>query len=84
MTQLGLRADAGPLTDQRARQGIAAIVDREAIRAAVAPDALPADAFGLAPSQPGYAATAPAGAPARPDPVQAGAAARQRPAGPAA
>ena len=53
MTQLGLRADTGPLADQRARQGVAAIIDREAIRAAVAPEALPADAFGLAPSEPG-------------------------------
>ncbi len=61
VTQLGLRADTGPLADQRARQGVAAIIDREAIRAAVAPEALPADAFGLAPSEPGYAATAPAG-----------------------
>jgi ABC-type transport system substrate-binding protein len=72
VTELGLRSDTGPLADQRARQGVAAIIDREAIRAAVAPDALPADAFGLAPSQPGYSATAPASAPARPDPVQAG------------
>ena len=72
MTQLGLRSDDGPLADQRARFGVAAIIDREAIRRAVAPDALAADAFGLAPSQPGYAATAPVGAPARPDPVVAG------------
>jgi ABC-type transport system substrate-binding protein len=72
LTQLGMRSDSGPLADQRARQGIAAIIDREAIRAAVSPGALPADAYGLAPSQPGYASTAPATAPARPDPVQAG------------
>ncbi|MEJ3659047.1 ABC transporter family substrate-binding protein [Actinomycetes bacterium KLBMP 9759] len=71
VTQLGMRADAGPLADPRVRQGVAAIVDREAVRAAVAPEALAADAFGVAPSQPGYAATAPAGAPARPDPVAA-------------
>jgi ABC-type transport system substrate-binding protein len=72
VTELGLRADSGPLADQRARQGVAAIVDRDAIRAAVAPEALPADAFGPAPSEPGYASTAPAAAPARPDPEQAG------------
>jgi ABC-type transport system substrate-binding protein len=72
VTQLGMRADSGPLADPRARRGIAALVDREAVRAAVAPEALPADAFGLAPSQPGYASTAPPGAPARPDAVAAG------------
>ena len=53
VTQLGMRADTGPLADQQARQGVAAIIDREAIRAAVAPEALPVDAFGLAPSEPG-------------------------------
>lgn len=72
VTQLGLRADSGPLADPRLRAGIAAVVDREAVRAAVAPEALPADAFGLAPSEPGYAATAPSGAPGRPDPEAAG------------
>jgi ABC-type transport system substrate-binding protein len=72
VTQLGMRADGGPLADPRARRGIAALIDREAVRAAVAPDALPADAFGLAPSQPGYAPTAPPDAPVRPDPVAAG------------
>ena len=35
------------------------LIDRNAVRAAVAPDALAADALGLAPSQPGYAPTAP-------------------------
>ena len=72
VTQLGMRADTGPLADVRVRQAVGALVDREAVRAAVAPEALPADAFGPAPSEPGYAATAPAGAPARPDPVAAG------------
>lgn len=71
VTQLGLRADAGPLRDAAARRGLAALIDREAIRTAVAPESLPADAFALAPSQPGYAATAPDGAPARPDPIAA-------------
>jgi ABC-type transport system substrate-binding protein len=37
VTQLGFRADTGPLEDQQARQGVAAIIDREAVRAAVAP-----------------------------------------------
>lgn len=68
---LGLRSDDGPLADPRVRQAIAASLDREALRAAVAPDALPADAFGLAPSQAGYASTAPPGAPVRPDPAAA-------------
>ncbi|MCO1657572.1 ABC transporter substrate-binding protein [Pseudonocardia humida] len=72
VVQLGMRGDGGPLADPRARQGVAALVDREAVRARAAPDALPADAFGLAPSEPGYQATAPQGAPARPDPVVAG------------
>ncbi|WP_214407205.1 ABC transporter substrate-binding protein [Pseudonocardia lacus] len=72
VVQLGMRSDGGPLADPRARQGLAALVDREAIRAQAAPDAAAADAFGLAPSEPGYQATAPQGAPARPDPVVAG------------
>ncbi|MBW0136465.1 ABC transporter family substrate-binding protein [Pseudonocardia abyssalis] len=71
VTQLGLRSVDGPLRDARARQGLAALLDREAIRLSVAPEALPADAFGLAPSEPGYAASAPDGAPARPDPIAA-------------
>jgi len=68
---LALRSDFGPVADVRVRQAVGALLDREALRARVAPDALAADAFGLAPSQPGYAATAPPGAPARPDPVAA-------------
>jgi ABC-type transport system substrate-binding protein len=71
VTELRLRSDGGPLVDTRVRQAVGAIVDREAIRTAVAPDSLAADAFGLAPSQQGYASTAPAGAPARPDPAAA-------------
>jgi ABC-type transport system substrate-binding protein len=71
VTQLGLRGDSGPVADPRVRQALGAIIDRDAVRAAVAPEALPADAFGLAPSQPGYAPTAPAGPPARPDPAYA-------------
>jgi ABC-type transport system substrate-binding protein len=71
VTQLGMRADGGPLADARVRRGIAMLLDREAIRASVAPESLPADAFGLAPSQPGYASTAPPDAPLRPDPAAA-------------
>lgn len=71
VTQLGLRADGGPLADASARRGIAALVDRDAVRRAVAPEALLADAFALAPSEPGYAPTAPPGAPSQPDPVAA-------------
>ena len=71
VTELVMRADGGPLVDPRVRRGIAALIDREAIRAAVAPEGLTADAFGLAPSQPGYASTAPPDAPIRPDPAAA-------------
>jgi ABC-type transport system substrate-binding protein len=67
VTELGLRTDGGPLADTRVRQALAAAIDRNALRTAVAPDALAADAFGLAPSQPGYASTAPQGPPGRPD-----------------
>ncbi|MGE0297587.1 ABC transporter family substrate-binding protein [Pseudonocardia sp.] len=59
VTQLALRTDDGPLADAGVRRAVAALVDHEALRTAVAPDALPADAFGRAPSQAGYAATAP-------------------------
>jgi ABC-type transport system substrate-binding protein len=71
VTELALRADGGPLADPRARRGIAALIDREAVRTAVAPEALPADAFGLAPSQPGYAPTAPPDAPTHRNPAAA-------------
>jgi ABC-type transport system substrate-binding protein len=71
VTQLGMRYDGGPLADARVRRGLAMLLDREAIRAEVAPEALPADAFGPAPSQPGYASTAPSDAPVRPDPATA-------------
>ena len=71
VTELGMRADGGPLGDARVRRGIALLLDREAIRSTVAPEALPADSFGLAPSQPGYAATAPPDSPLRHDPAAA-------------
>src|SRR5690606_1005784 len=71
VTQLGMRADGGPLADARVRRGIAMLLDREAIRAAVAPESLPADAFGPAPSQPGHPSTAPPDAPLRHDPAAA-------------
>ena len=64
VTELAFRTDGGPLADTRVRQAIEGLVDRNALRAAVAPDALPADAFALAPSQDGYAGTAPS---TRPD-----------------
>ncbi|MGQ0575310.1 MAG: ABC transporter substrate-binding protein, partial [Pseudonocardia sp.] len=59
VTELAIRTDAGVLADAGVRRAVAAMVDREALRTAVAPEALPADAFGRAPSQPGYAPTAP-------------------------
>ncbi|MEQ3551577.1 ABC transporter family substrate-binding protein [Pseudonocardia nematodicida] len=72
--QLEFRSEDGPLADPRVREGIAALLDRNAIRERVSPDATPVDAFGAAPSDPGYTATAPDGAPARQDPVEAAAA----------
>jgi ABC-type transport system substrate-binding protein len=63
ITELALRTDGGPLADARIRQALEGIVDRDAVRAAAAPDALKADSYTLAPSQPGYAGTAPAGRP---------------------
>lgn len=59
VTQLGMRADTGPLADPRVRQAIASYIDKAAVRAAAAPESLQADALGLAPSEPGYAPTAP-------------------------
>jgi ABC-type transport system substrate-binding protein len=59
VTDLALRTDAGPLADTRVRQALAILIDREAVRAAAAPEAPAADAFGLAPSEPGYAPTVP-------------------------
>ena len=67
VTELALRTDGGPLADTRVRQALGALVDRAAVRTAAAPDALAADAFALAPSEKGYASTAPAGPPAHPD-----------------
>nr|WP_255426318.1 ABC transporter family substrate-binding protein [Pseudonocardia sp. C8] len=72
--QLSFRTQDGPLADPRVREGVAASLDRDAIRERVNPGSVAADAFGLAPSDPGYAPTAPAGAPGRPDPAAAAAA----------
>ena len=63
VTELAFRTDGGPLADTRVRQAVEGLVDRNAVRAAVAPDALAADAFALAPSQDGYAGTAPTSRP---------------------
>ncbi|GAY13194.1 hypothetical protein TOK_2113 [Pseudonocardia sp. N23] len=71
VTGLGMRSDVGPLADVRVRQAVAAMLDRDALRAQVAPGASAADAFGLAPSETGYASTAPPGAPAKPNPAEA-------------
>ena len=71
VTGLGFRSDVGPLSDVRVRQAVAATLDRDALRAQVAPGSLAADAFGPAPSEAGYASTAPAGAPAKPNPAEA-------------
>ena len=63
VTELAFRTDGGPLADTRVRQAVEGLVDRDAVRAAAAPDALAADAFALAPSQDGYAGTAPTSRP---------------------
>jgi len=59
LTQLALRLDTGPLAQPAVRRALAGLVDRAAIRAAVGPQAVAADAFGHAPSEPGYASTVP-------------------------
>ena len=59
VTELALRTDGGPLADTRVRQALGVLIDRSAVRAAVAPEALAADAFALAPSQAGYTDTDP-------------------------
>ncbi|ANY05989.1 ABC transporter substrate-binding protein [Pseudonocardia sp. HH130630-07] len=69
--QLAFRTQDGPLADPRVREGLAAVLDRAAVRQRVNPDAAQVDAFGLAPSDAGYTPSAPPGAPARPDPAAA-------------
>lgn len=71
VTQLVLRTDTGPLHDVQVREALAALIDRDAIRRAVAPESLPADALGLAPSERGYTPTVPDTV--RPDPTAAAA-----------
>ncbi len=73
LVQLGLRSDAGPLADVRVRRAVAAALDRDALIAdgtdAGPASDLRADAFSVAPSDPGYRSTMPADSPARaPDP----------------
>jgi ABC-type transport system substrate-binding protein len=60
VTQLAMRTDTGPLRDVHVREALGELINRDALRAAVAPEALPANALGRAPSEPGYAPTAPA------------------------
>lgn len=72
--QLDFRTQDGPLADPRVREGVAATLNRDAIRERVSPQAAPADAFGLAPSDQAYVPTAPDAAPGRPDPAAAAAA----------
>lgn len=69
VTELGFRADGGPLADFVVRRAMGAIIDPEAVRAEVAPEALPAAALALGPSEPGYAPTAPPTV--KPDPALA-------------
>lgn len=71
VTQLALRTDSGPLRSVAVRAAVADLIDRDALRQAVAPESLPADALALAPSEPGYAPTVPESV--RPDPTAAAA-----------
>ncbi|GGM43072.1 peptide ABC transporter substrate-binding protein [Longimycelium tulufanense] len=72
VVQLLLRPSSSRLADPKVRSAVAAALDRPALIAAGTgngPSAkLVADAQVLAPSQPGYQPTAPAGAPAKPNP----------------
>jgi len=72
VVQLGLRTDRGVLTDQRVRLAIGAMLNRDALIAVGTSNGVGGvrdDAQLLAPSEPGYHPTAPAGAPMHPDPA---------------
>jgi ABC-type transport system substrate-binding protein len=74
VVQLGMRTDQGVMTDERVRQAVGALLNRDALVAVGTADGVGgvrADAQLLAPSEPGYRPTAPAGAPTHPDPGQA-------------
>jgi ABC-type transport system substrate-binding protein len=74
VVQLGLRTDHGVFTDQRLRLAIGAMLNRDALIAVGTSNGVGGvrdDAQLLAPSEPGYHPTAPAGAPMHPDPALA-------------
>jgi ABC-type transport system substrate-binding protein len=74
VVQLGLRTDRGVFTDQRVRVAIGALLNRDALIAVGTSNGVGGvrdDAQLLAPSEPGYHPTAPAGAPMHPDPALA-------------
>ncbi|WP_028937564.1 ABC transporter substrate-binding protein [Pseudonocardia spinosispora] len=74
MVQLGMRTDQGVLTDVRIRQAVGAILNRDTlinIGTGNGAGGVRDDAQLLAPSEPGYHPTAPAGAPIHPDPALA-------------
>lgn len=71
VVQLGLRTDAGVFTDERLRRAVAALLDRDALIAlgtGNGASGVRVDAQLLAPSNPGYRSTIPAGTPTRADP----------------
>jgi ABC-type transport system substrate-binding protein len=74
VVQLGMRTDQGVLSDQRVRQAVGALLNRDTligIGTGGGNGGVRDDAQLLAPSQPGYQPTAPPGAPSHPDPALA-------------
>jgi ABC-type transport system substrate-binding protein len=74
VVQLAMRTDDGVLSDVRVRQAVGALLNRDqliAVGTGNGAGGVPANAQLLAPSEPGYRATAPAGAPVRQDPALA-------------
>jgi ABC-type transport system substrate-binding protein len=74
VVQLGMRTDDGLLSDVRLRQAVGALLNRDqliAVGTGNGAGGVPANAQLLAPSEPGYRSTAPAGAPLKQDPALA-------------
>ena len=70
VVQLGMRTDAGVLSDERVRRAIAAMLNRDALIAVGTNNGVGGvrvDSQLLAPTTPGYRSTIPAGSPAHPD-----------------
>jgi ABC-type transport system substrate-binding protein len=76
VVELALRTDQGVMTDERVRQAVGALLDRDALIAVGTANGVGGvrdDAQLRAPSEPGYRPTVPPGAPAHPDPGAAAA-----------